>query len=107
MRAAGWRIVAAAWLIAAARAGAATFTVTTAADGADGVCDAHCTLREAVGAANASAGPDTVVLPAGLYGLSLAGGLEDGNASGDLDVSGDLTIVGAGTRGTVVDGGGL
>lgn len=40
---------------------AATFTVTTAADHDDGTCDASdCTLREAINAANASPGPDTI-----------------------------------------------
>ena len=33
---------------------AATFTVTKIADTNDGVCDADCSLREAVAAANAS-----------------------------------------------------
>ena len=34
-------------------------------DGADGSCDEHCTLREAVIAANLSAGQETIVVPAG------------------------------------------
>src|SRR4051794_4528162 len=38
---------------------AAHFTVTSAADGA-GACAADCTLREAIAAANAAAGPDQV-----------------------------------------------
>src|ERR1700730_17003756 len=40
---------------------AATFTVNTAADHDDGVCNvADCTLREAINAANVSAGTDTI-----------------------------------------------
>lgn len=48
-------------LVFAAAASAATFTVTKVADTNDGVCDADCSFREAVAAANASADNDTVV----------------------------------------------
>ena len=41
-----------------ARTDGTTFTVTSAADTDDGTCDAECTLREAIGASNAVAGPD-------------------------------------------------
>ena len=37
---------------------AATFVVTKTADTADGTCDADCSLREAIIAANAAAGAD-------------------------------------------------
>lgn len=37
-----------------------TYTVTTAADHDDGVCDTDCTLREAINAANAHPGADTI-----------------------------------------------
>lgn len=44
-----------------ATANAATFTVNAADDVNDGVCDAaHCSLREAINAANAAAGGDTI-----------------------------------------------
>src|SRR3990172_11572044 len=43
----------------------ATFTVTKTADTADGVCGADCSLREAIIAANALAGADTINVPAG------------------------------------------
>lgn len=44
-----------------ASAEAATFVVNTSDDVDDGVCDAtHCSLREAIKAANASPGPDTI-----------------------------------------------
>jgi CSLREA domain-containing protein len=40
---------------------ASTFIVNTADDTDDGACDAaHCSLREAINAANANAGPDTI-----------------------------------------------
>ncbi|HEX2907336.1 MAG TPA: choice-of-anchor Q domain-containing protein [Phototrophicaceae bacterium] len=39
-----------------------SFLVNTAADGSDGLCDeTHCTLREAILAANTNAGTDTIV----------------------------------------------
>ena len=37
-----------------------TFTVTSTADPGDGVCDAVCTLREAINAANATVGADII-----------------------------------------------
>jgi CSLREA domain-containing protein len=92
------------WAVAAQ---AATFTVTKAADTADGSCDAaDCSLREAISAANATAEADTVVVPAGTYMLSLAGAGEDLNASGDLDVTQPVTISGAGAATTIIDGNG-
>ena len=54
----------------------ATFVVNTTADGADGSCDpspSDCTLREAIVAANASPGVDTIILPAGVHALTLTG----------------------------------
>src|SRR2546421_10062855 len=36
------------------------FTVTTLDDHNDGTCDSDCTLREAIQAANTTAGPDTI-----------------------------------------------
>src|SRR5690606_20096731 len=42
-------------------ASAATYTVTKIADTNDGTCDADCSLREAVGAANASPDDDVIV----------------------------------------------
>lgn len=44
----------------AASASAATFTVTKTTDSNDGVCDADCSFREAVGAANLAATDDIV-----------------------------------------------
>lgn len=40
--------------------GCTTFVVTTASDGDDGVCNSHCTLREAINAANASSDVSTI-----------------------------------------------
>ncbi len=89
-----------------APARAAALFVTKTADTADGACDADCSLREAVVAAN-GAGAAVVILGPGVYTLSRAGAGEDAAATGDLDVAGDVTILGAGAGTTIVDGGGL
>lgn len=54
---------------------------------------------------NAAAPGDTIVIPPGTIVLSGAAN-DDANASGDLDVTKDLTIVGAGAELTVIDGAG-
>ncbi len=64
-----------------------------------------CTLRGAIIAANANPGADTINLPAGTYTLSIAGADEDLAATGDLDITDDLTITGAARATTIVDGG--
>lgn len=86
---------------------AATFTVTKTADTNDGTCDADCSLREAVIAANAAAGADTIDLPAGTYTLTIPGNMESNSNTGDLDIKESLTIAGAGAKETIVDAGGL
>lgn len=86
---------------------AATFTVTKTADTADGVCDADCSLREAIIAANALTGADTIAVPAGVYTLTIAGRGEDAGATGDFDITDALAINGADARTTIIDGGGL
>jgi hypothetical protein len=55
---------------------------------------------------NAAAAGDTIFVPAGTIVLTGAAA-ENANASGDLDVTKDLTIVGAGAELTVIDGGGV
>jgi CSLREA domain-containing protein len=101
----------AALLIVAAPARGATFDVTKAADGADGACDADCSLREAVIAANDSAGPDTISLHAQTYTLSLASPVhtpdEDDPALGDLDVTDGVTIAGGAADRSIVDAAGI
>jgi CSLREA domain-containing protein len=87
-----------------AAAASMTFTVTKTADTADGTCNADCSLREAITAANANPGHDTIVLPAGTYGLSIAGTGEDANATGDLDITDSVIIKGAGSGSTIIDG---
>jgi CSLREA domain-containing protein len=93
-------------LALAAPAGAAMFTVTKTADTLDGACNADCSLREAVTAANAAPGADSIVVGPGVYGLTRAGMYENLAETGDLDVTGILTIQGAGADRVVIDGGG-
>ena len=84
-------------VVTAAPAQAAAFAVTTTADTNDGSCTpALCSLRDAVIAANANPGADTISLPSGTYTLTRTGRDEDAAATGDLDITGGLTIVGTG-----------
>ncbi|MGD2113373.1 MAG: hypothetical protein PVI50_08305, partial [Gammaproteobacteria bacterium] len=97
----------------------------------DGVCEAtlatgDCTLRAAIMETNALAGADTITLPAGTFTLTLGGVDErcDGAVPctgtgvvgdpylpvitadagmGDLDITGDLTITGAGADQTLIE----
>ena len=87
-------------------ASAAVYIPTKTADTADGACNADCSLREAVLAANANPGDDVILLRPGVYVLSLAGN-ENLGATGDLDVQDDLVILGAGAASTIIDGGGI
>jgi hypothetical protein len=76
----------------------------------DGDCDAGggaCTLRAAIQEANLRPGPDRIVLGPGTYTLSIPGVGEDAALTGDLDLGGQLSIVGAGPDLTIIDGGGL
>ena len=50
---------------------------------------------------------DTITLPQGDYELTIPGASEDGATSGDLDLSGDLTLQGEGAARTVIDGGSI
>jgi CSLREA domain-containing protein len=93
---------------------AATITVSVTSD--DNTVNGNCTLREAIRAANlnqpvdacpAGNGADTIDLPVGTYVLALPGTGEDLAATGDLDITDDLTINGAGKTSTVIYGNGL
>ena len=102
-------------LFACASAHAATFEVDTETDTVDanpgdGLCadaDGHCSLRAAIQETNALAGTDTVELPAGTFALTIAGIDENAAATGDLDITDDLAIEGAGSDLTFIDGGAL
>lgn len=90
---------------------AQNFTVTGTADAVDanpgdGVCDdgsGTCTLRAAIIESNALGGPHTITLPANTYTLTLAGAQENGALTGDLDISSDVTIVGASPQTTFIN----
>lgn len=83
---------------------AKTFIVTTQVDENDGQCiDTHCSLREAVIAANA-VGTGVIRIPAGHYVLTLDGQNEDAGASGDLDIHANILMVGDGMSHTILDG---
>ena len=84
--------------IGAVEASFSSLAVTTTADGGPG------SLRAAIICANSSPGPDTITLPAGTYTLTLSGANEDAAATGDLDITDSLTIVGAGATTTIIDG---
>ncbi len=84
---------------------AATFTVTKTADTNDGACNADCSLREAIVAANAAAGADMITVPSGTFTLTIAGINEDLAATGDLDIREALTIIGNGSANTIIQAG--
>lgn len=95
----------AALLAAPAPAQAFVFNVTKTADTADGLCHTDCSLREAIVASNSTSDVDVILVPAGVYLLALAGE-DDTAALGDLDIRGDVVLIGQGaTPGdTVIDG---
>src|SRR6266545_4352480 len=84
----------------------ASFSVDYSLDGldataGDGVCattEGYCTLRAAVQESNALPGRDAITLPSGRYDLSIPGSDEDAAATGDLDITDDLEIRGAGAE---------
>ncbi|MCA9197844.1 MAG: DUF4347 domain-containing protein, partial [Planctomycetales bacterium] len=96
----------------------ATITVTTTADEDDGDTSSIAalqataggtgiSLREAIIAANNTAGADTINLGAGTYTLTLSGTFEDLAATGDLDITSDITISGLGAGSTIISGAGI
>ena len=83
-----------------------TFTVNDLGDAVDmlpgdGICQtiipAQCTVRASIQESNALPGPDNVSIPSGNYVLSL----------GQLSITDDLTVTGAGADTTIIDGGGI
>ena len=77
------------------------FAVTTTVDGGAG------SLRQAIINANSTPGTDTINLGAGTYTLTIGGAGENAAATGDLDITDNLTIVGAGADTTIIDASGL
>ncbi len=79
------------------------------ANTADGTCATaagHCTLRAAIMQANALGGSNTITVPAGTYTLTLTGFGENAAATGDLDITSNITINGAGASTTIINGNG-
>ncbi len=99
-------------LLSGNAAQSATFTVNTTEDTIDAnpgdgiAADAtgQCSLRAAIMEANALAGRDTIVLPEGIFVLTIEGTQEDRCASGDLDIRSGMAILGAGKDSTIIDG---
>lgn len=101
-----------------ARAATTIFIVTDASDlpdlnPGDGICGSRkgtCTLRAAVQESNAFCGGDygceeTIELPAGTFTLTRVGA-DNSAFKGDLDITGTVTIRGAGAANTIIDGNG-
>lgn len=109
----GWLAALAMMVLALpSRGHGATFTVDSTTDAVDAVpgnsvcatSGGACTLRAAIQEANALAGADSIDLPAGTYQLTLTGANEGATATGDLDVTREVTITGAGAASTIIDG---
>ncbi len=119
----GRRLAAVLWpigLLFSVPGSAATIVVDSSFDDLDQAPNGNCTLREALVAANGNAavdgcaagepGPgvtDVILVPAGIYTLTIAGGDEDQAQSGDLDITDSVSIEGAGARFTILDAAGI
>ena len=102
---------------AGAPAAATTIAVDSTADDFDQGANGNCTLREAILAANTNAEVDAcaagqpapvvdvVVVPAGAFVLAIGPRGDDAGERGDLDLTDDVEVRGAGAGTTVVDAG--
>jgi CSLREA domain-containing protein len=81
---------------------ATTYLVATSGDAGDGSCDATCTLRDAVLAANANPGADTITFASTLSGDTI---LLDIAGKGNIKITDSLTIQGPGANLLTVSGG--
>jgi CSLREA domain-containing protein len=76
-----------------------TLIVNTTADHDDGTCGVvDCSLREAISAANAASGANTITFSSAVIGTITLGG------SGELDVTDSTTIIGPGARVLAISG---
>ena len=64
----------------------------------------HISLRSAIQAANARPSADTILLPPGVFKLTITGANENDSLTGDIDIRRNLKIVGKGATKTVIDG---
>ena len=90
-----------------------TFNVNTLSDLVDvpGACTTPappyvCSVRAAIQEANRFPG-STINIPAGFYRLTILGADEEQAASGDLDITANVNIVGAVSSLTIIDGGAI
>ncbi|HEU4662601.1 MAG TPA: Ig-like domain-containing protein [Dokdonella sp.] len=90
--------------LAFAVAAAPVYAVTVQDDAALALAacpGAVCSLRAAVRKANLE--PGAILLPAGVYKMTLTGSGEDAAATGDLDIHASMGIYGAGVGQTIID----
>ena len=80
-----------------------TFTVNTTLDDVT-PANGKFSLREAISKANSTPGADTIVVPAGIYKITIPGAGESANATGDFNITDGVTIQGAGAGLSVIDG---
>ena len=63
-----------------------------------------CTLRAAIQRANHQTGTHTIRLPSGTFGITRTGRGENDAETGDLDIKGNIIILGAGAKETRING---
>ncbi len=78
---------------------------TNLADGTPADASGRVSLRAAIMHANQISAPATIVIPAGIYALTVPGHNENNAATGDLDLSSTsgITLIGAGALSTTID----
>jgi CSLREA domain-containing protein len=81
---------------------AATFNVTKITDTNDGVCNADCSLREAIAAANAAATDDVIEFSSAVFGTVQT--ITLGGTQLEINNNGSLTINGTGAANLIVSG---
>lgn len=93
-------------LFLTASAQAATYTVTKTADTNDGVCNADCSLREAIAAANGTTAADVIEFDATVFNVQQTITL-NGTQLAITNNSGTLTINGTGANLLIISGNNL
>jgi hypothetical protein len=72
----------------------------------DTTVDGKISLRSAIQYTNAQAGPDTIIVPAGTYNITISQLGGDSAATGNFDINDTLTIIGVGASQTIISGNG-
>jgi hypothetical protein len=72
------------------------------ADDACAAANGRCTLRAAIAQANHTAGNDEIILPAGRFNLTRPRVAATSNNEGDLDITEEVTLTGAGRNRTQI-----